>query len=196
MFRDPLVLDVLFLFHIWKGLISVVTLSVVVPQAIGNFIRNKIGDHTGEFLVISFGGFIGIQCSWSALISLFLSLIWGHVFLVVSDRSKFCLSLSFYLLFWLFFFLYASFSFTVSCTHGFSCNSRVYTWIFCKPLHMLWVFPFWRILSVVGWVWMIAESSWMFLESVYTFVSNQRRFLVWIFWEFSCHCIFYFLFWD
>ena len=40
-----------------KGLISAVTLSVAVPQAIGNFLRNRIGDHTGEFLVISFGGF-------------------------------------------------------------------------------------------------------------------------------------------
>ena len=40
MFRDPLVLDVLFLLHIGKGLISVVTLSVVVPQAIGFFLRN------------------------------------------------------------------------------------------------------------------------------------------------------------
>ena len=57
MIRDPLVLDVLFLLHIGKGLISVVTLSVVVPQAIGIFLRNRIGDHTGEFLVISFGGF-------------------------------------------------------------------------------------------------------------------------------------------
>ena len=40
------------------GLISVVTLSVVAPQAIGSFLRNRIGDHTGEFLVISFGGFL------------------------------------------------------------------------------------------------------------------------------------------
>ena len=39
-----------------KGLISAVTLSVVVPQAIGSFLHNKIGDHTGEFLVIFFGG--------------------------------------------------------------------------------------------------------------------------------------------
>ena len=30
MFRDPLVLDVVFLLHIGKGLISVVSLSVVV----------------------------------------------------------------------------------------------------------------------------------------------------------------------
>ena len=63
MFRDPLVLDVWFLLHMVKGLISVVTLSVVAPQSIGSFLRNRIGDHTGEFLVISFGGFICIQCS-------------------------------------------------------------------------------------------------------------------------------------
>ena len=110
-----------------KWLISVVTLSVVVPQAIESFLHNRIGDHTGEFLVISFWGFIGIQCSWIALISLFLSRVWGHVFLVVFDRTKFCLSLFIYLLFYLFLFMYASFSFTVACTHGFSCNSHVYT---------------------------------------------------------------------
>ena len=46
-----------------KGLISAVTLSIVVPQVIGSFLHNRIGDHTGEFLVISFGGCIGIQCS-------------------------------------------------------------------------------------------------------------------------------------
>ena len=63
MYRDPLVLDVLFLLHIEKGLISAVTMSVVVPQAIGIFLRSKIGDHTREFLVISFRVFFGIQCS-------------------------------------------------------------------------------------------------------------------------------------
>ena len=40
-----------------KGFISAATLSVVVPQAIGSFLHNRIGDHTGEFLVISFGDF-------------------------------------------------------------------------------------------------------------------------------------------
>ena len=55
MFRDPLVLDVLFLLHIGKGLISVVTLSVVVPQATGSFLRNRIGDHTGDVPCFSLG---------------------------------------------------------------------------------------------------------------------------------------------
>ena len=40
-----------------KGLIFAITLSIVVPEAIGIFLRNRNGDHTGEFLVISFGGF-------------------------------------------------------------------------------------------------------------------------------------------
>ena len=84
-----------------KWLISEVTLSIVVPQAIWSFLHKRIGNHTGEFLVIFFGDFIGIQCSWIALISLFLSRVWGHVCLVVSDRSKVCLNLfvlpSFYL---------------------------------------------------------------------------------------------------
>ena len=40
-----------------KGLIYAVTLSVVVPQAIGIFLCNIIGNSTGDFLVISFGGF-------------------------------------------------------------------------------------------------------------------------------------------
>ena len=41
-----------------KGLIYAITLSIVVPQSIGSFLCNKIGDHTGDFLVISFGGFL------------------------------------------------------------------------------------------------------------------------------------------
>ena len=41
-----------------KGLIYVVTLSIVVPQAIGSFLYNRIGNHNREFLVISFGGFL------------------------------------------------------------------------------------------------------------------------------------------
>ena len=48
------------------------------PQAIGSFLHNRIGDHTREFLVISFGDFVHIQSSLTALISLFLSRVWGN----------------------------------------------------------------------------------------------------------------------
>ena len=48
----------------------------MVPQAIGGFLRNRIGDHTGEFLVIlPFGVFIGtmglifLTCSLFLLVS-------------------------------------------------------------------------------------------------------------------------------
>ena len=41
-----------------KGLIFLVTLSVVVPQAIGISLHNRIGDSTGEFLVIVLWGFL------------------------------------------------------------------------------------------------------------------------------------------
>ena len=41
-----------------KGLIFGVKLSVVVPQAIGISLYNRIGDSTGEFLVIVLWGFL------------------------------------------------------------------------------------------------------------------------------------------
>ena len=62
----------------WKGLISRVKLSVVVPQAIGISLCNRIGDSTGEFLVLVLWGFsIGIQLLWVALFLLFLCRVWG-----------------------------------------------------------------------------------------------------------------------
>ena len=41
----------------WKGLISGVKLSVVVPQAIGISLHNRIGESIGEFLVVVLWGF-------------------------------------------------------------------------------------------------------------------------------------------
>ena len=40
-----------------EGLISRVNMSVVVPQAIVISLRNRIGDSTGEFLVVVLWGF-------------------------------------------------------------------------------------------------------------------------------------------
>ena len=57
-------------------MISAVTLSVVVPQAIGSFLRNRIGDHTGDVPCISLGFgvtmcLILLTCSLFLLISIF-----------------------------------------------------------------------------------------------------------------------------
>ena len=71
MFRDTL-----FLLHIGKGLISAVTLSIVVPQSIGSFLRNRIGDSTGDVPCFSLGiggtmCLILLTCSLFLLVSIF-----------------------------------------------------------------------------------------------------------------------------
>ena len=94
----------------WKGLIYGVKLSVVVPQAIGISLRNRIGDFAGDFLVVVLWGFsIGIQWLWIDLFLLFLCWVWGHVFLVVSNWCEVCLSLTVCLYFYAPFFMYMSF---------------------------------------------------------------------------------------
>ena len=59
---DPLVLDIIISIAYWEILIFGVKLPVVVPQAIGISLRNRIGDSAGEFLVVVLWAFsIGIQ---------------------------------------------------------------------------------------------------------------------------------------
>ena len=67
---DPLVLDILFLLHIGKDWFLESNLSIVVPQAIGISLRNRIGDSAGEFLVVVLWGLISrhsmyLNCSFS-----------------------------------------------------------------------------------------------------------------------------------
>ena len=100
------------------------------PQAIGIFLHNRIGDHTREVPSCFYLGVFGIQCAFISLIFLFLCQVWGNYYPVVSWRSKFCLSLSIYLIFLSFFFLYAGFSFTVAYTRGFSWKNRVCTQVY------------------------------------------------------------------
>ena len=45
----------------WKGLISAITLSIVVPQAIGIFLRNRIGDSTGDGPCF----YLGLGAQWT-----------------------------------------------------------------------------------------------------------------------------------
>ena len=55
---DPLVLDVFISIAYWERLISGVKLSIVVPQAIGISLHNRIGDSAREFLVVVLWGLI------------------------------------------------------------------------------------------------------------------------------------------
>ena len=172
-------LDILFLLHIGKDWFLESKLSVVVPQAIGIYLRNRIGDSTGEFLVVVLWGFsIGIHWIWIALSLLFLCRVWGHVCLVVSDWCEFCLSLSICLYFYAPFFMYTSFELTVAYTCGFLCHLCVYTRVYCEQSRMPLVFPFRGIWMVAGWILMIAESPLILPESIYTYVSDQRRYFL------------------
>ena len=71
-------------------------MSVVVPQAIGISLRNRIGESTGEFLVIVLWGLISWHSMYLnfSLSLLFLCRVWGHVCLVEPDWCEFSLSLS------------------------------------------------------------------------------------------------------
>ena len=95
-------------------------MSVMVPQAIGNSLRNRIGDSTGEFLVVDLWGLVSwhsmyLNCSLSLL---FLCRVWGHVFLVEPDWCEVSLSLSVYL----------GFVHLFLVVRGFVTYIRVYTW--------------------------------------------------------------------
>ena len=62
MIQAPLVLDVLFLLHIRKGLICIVSMSVVVhPKPREVSLHNKIGDSIGDVPCICL--WLGEQCA-------------------------------------------------------------------------------------------------------------------------------------
>ena len=117
----------------WKGLISGVKLSVVVPQAIGISLHNRIGDSTGEFLVVVLWGLfyrhsMNLNCSFSLVsVSGLGACFLGSVWLVWS------LSQLVYLPWFLCTFLPV---------REFWTHSRVYTWVYCQQSRMPLVFPF------------------------------------------------------
>ena len=71
----------------------------------------------GRFLVVSLWGFLVFNVLKLLLISLFLCWVWGHVFLVGSWRSKFCLSMPVFSLF-LSFSSYTRVLLSDSCVHA------------------------------------------------------------------------------
>ena len=102
----------------WKGLIFGVKISVVVPQAIGISLCNRIGNFAREFLVVVLWGLV----SWHSMylncsLSLVSMLGMGHVCLVEPDWCEFSLSLSVFL----------GFVHLFLPVHGFVTYSCVYT---------------------------------------------------------------------
>ena len=126
----------------WKGLISRVKLSVVVPQAIGISLHNRNGDSAREFLVIVLWGLISWHSMYLnfSLSLLFLCRVWGHVCLVEPDWCEFSLSLSIYLGF--------VHLFLPVC--AFVTYNRVYTRVHCAQSHIPWFLPFVQDSGLLG----------------------------------------------
>ena len=109
----------------WKWLIFGVKLSVVVPQAIGIYLRNRIGDSVGECSLFFFGvggtmGLILLICS------LFLSVSVSHVIVCLSiDTPLYWFGLD--LLFTTAFSVYVGFWPKVAYIRKFLAKSHVYT---------------------------------------------------------------------
>ena len=128
----------------WKWLISGVKLSVVVPQAIGISLCNRIGDSGGEFLVVVLWGLfsrhsMNLNCSFSLVsVSGLGACLLGSVWLVWSLSQPICLP-------WFYapFFLYMGFLFTVAYKRGLFCDFRIYTWVYCEQSRMPLILPFW-----------------------------------------------------
>ena len=122
-----------------KGLISGVKLSVVVPQAIGIYLCNRIGDSAREFLVVVLWGWYSqhsmyLNCSFSLVyVSGLGACMPGRFWLEWSLSQPSCLPCFMHL-----FFLYAGFWFTVAYTRGFLCCFRIYMQVYyeqsCIPL--------------------------------------------------------------
>ena len=151
----------------------------MVPQAIGISLCNRIGDSAGEFLVVVLWGLfyrhsMNLNCSFSLVSVLGLGACMpGRVWLVWSLSQPVCLP-------WFYapFFLYASFELTIAYTRKFIFYFHVYMWVYYEQSRMPLVLPSRGRLIVVGWIWMIAESLMILLESVYTSISDQRRFFL------------------
>ena len=123
MFQDPLVLDIWFCLAYGKGLISVVTLSVVVPQAIGSFLHNRIGDHIEDVPCFSLR-FGGTMCLIFLTCSLFLLVSMLHFIVCSSIDSP---------LYW--FDPWPAFYHCLLCIRRFLSESRIHMRIFGQKSH-------------------------------------------------------------
>ena len=131
MFQYPLSVRCFVSLAYGKGLISTVTLSVLVPQSIGSFIHKRIGDHTRDVPCFPLGvlpafnvpcfslGFGGTMCLIFLTYSLFLLVSVLH-FIVCSSMDT--------PVYW--FDLWPAFYHLLLCIRRFLAKIRVHTRIF------------------------------------------------------------------
>ena len=156
---------------------SGVKLSVVVPQAIGISLRNRIGDSAREFLVVVLWG---QQWAWYYWLALCFSLFLGCILLYVHPLTLPFICLTLGLLFTTAFSVYAGFWPKVAYIRGFLAKSRVY-WLFhagfgpkvayirrCSLYSRVHP-PFWlsmMLWEVGGWVVSVSGSPWVLMVSI------------------------------
>ena len=150
----------------WKWLISGVKLSVVVPQAIGISLRNRIGDSAGDVPYF----YLGV-CEHNGLDIIDL--------LFVSP----CFCVAFYSMFvhWnnpLLVWPWPTFYHFLLCIHGFLAKSHVHMQLFFKQSRT-------SSLLVNLMLWEVAGSSLGPMSSVGCFFCDQRPHFHWFFFKSS-----------
>ena len=101
-------------------------MSIVVPEAVGISLRNRIGDSTGDVPCFYLGVLIGTMGLILLICSLFLLISVSHFIVCLSiDTPLYWFGLG--LLFTTTFFVYVGFWLKVMYIRGFLAKSRVYT---------------------------------------------------------------------
>ena len=118
-------LDILFLLHIGKDLFLESKLSVVVPQAIGISLRNRIGDFSRDVPCFYLGVFIGTMGLILLTCSLFLLVSVLHFIVCSSIDTPF---------YW--FDPWPAFYYYLLCIRRFLAKSCIHTQIFGQNLHI------------------------------------------------------------
>ena len=169
-------LDVFISIAYLERLISGVQLSVVVPQAIGISLRNRIGDSAGDVPCSYLG--LGATMGWILLIcSLFLSVSMSHFIVCLSiDTPLYWFGLG--LLFTTAFSIYVGLWTTVAYICRFVAISRVHTQLFFIQSCTSSLLVSLMLWEVAGWVVSVVGSSLGLKLSVGCLFCDQRPFVL------------------
>ena len=130
----------------------------MVPQAIGIYLRNKIGDSARDVPCFYLGLSIGTMGLILLTCSLFLPIFVSHFIVCLSiDTPLYWFTLG--LLFTTSFSVYACFWLKVVYIHGFLAKSRVHTQLFFIQSRKSSLLVSLMLWEVVGWVVSVVRSS-------------------------------------